>query len=241
MAEFLSANAIASVADILWDFVELKDILQFSVCSRTFAQLPVPAQNINRLIARNSKHESLGRTKIVFGHDLTTGLVRRILNRVHTTEVATISIDDRTGRIVLDIGSAFNKNDAFLASEVTPVIEPEQEGDTPQISKEIEITSYDEYDDFNPRHPAMKERKGHRRDDSLFNSDIDHVTQELGHMSKGSLGFDLSTIAAKAAQDEASNRETHTSVSVKNRILARKTQSRVGLPPTGRLNLPADS
>ena len=244
MSDFFVATTVGSVADILWDFVEVDDVLNVSVCSKAFAQLPVPAANINRLVERDAKCSTLGQMRVNFAHDITTGLVRRILNRVHTSSQVTISIDDRAGRIILDVGSAFNKNDAFLARDVTPVAENEVDTPNQQIFKEIEISSYDEYDDFNPRHPMMKDRPGHRRGDSLFNSDADFVAQELGHMNinKGSHGFDLSTIAAKAAQEGSSNRETNTSASVKNRILAKKNQGRAGLPPSGRSgNIPSDA
>jgi hypothetical protein len=238
----LIALAIASVSDILWDFVDLKDVLTVSICSRSFAQLPVPAQNLNRLVLRSPRYNLLGQMKLAFAHDLTAGLVRRVMNRFQTNVRATLIVDDRSGRIVLDIGSAFNDNDAFLAHEVTPV----QEVETPseqQFVKEIEISSYDEYDDFNPRHPAMKDR-AHRRGDSLFNSDMDFVGNEMNqrNLSRGgggSLGFDLSSIAAKATQEEASSREGRTHSSVKDRILAKKKH---GLPPSGKTNnVPADA
>jgi hypothetical protein len=239
-SEFLVNTALASVADILWDFVDLKDVLNVSVCSRQLAQLPVPAQNLNRLVDSNPKYQSVGQMKLSFAHDLTTGLVRRVMNRVQTSVQATLTIDERTGRIVLDIGSAFNNNDAFLAREVTPIGEEEDVSERTQIFKEISISSMDEYDDFNPRHPMMKDR-AHRRGDSLFNSDMDFVNNEMGqmNMNKVSHGFDLSTIAAKAAQEEASSRESRTSASVKDRILAKK--NKVGLPPSGKSNVPLDA
>jgi hypothetical protein len=241
MSEQLVTLAIGSVADLLWDYVELKDILAISVVSRSFAQLPVTSQTLNRLITRDPNCFTLGHMKLTFAHELTTGLVRRVMNRLKSTFTATIAIDDRHGRIVLDIGSAFNKNDAFLVRDVHPIGEEEGAGEasTPigeQLIKEIEISSYDEYDDFNPRHPMMKEGAAHRRGNSLFNSDIYTVTSELGVMNMnrgGSHGFDLSTIAAKAQQEESLNRESHTSASVKNRILAKKQglANKAGLPP----------
>jgi len=79
--------------------------------------------------------------------------------------------------------------------------------------------------------------------DSLFNSDLDFVGSELNqrNLSRGgggSHGFDLSTIAARATQEEASSRESRTHSSVKDRILAKKKH---GLPPSGKPNGPADS
>lgn len=42
------------------------------------------------------------------------------------------------------------------------------------IEKHLESASFDEFDDFNPRHPMPKD-KVHRRGDSYFNSDISDV------------------------------------------------------------------
>lgn len=86
-----------------------------------------------------------------------------------------VSVDSTTGRIVVDIGSAFNK-DVYLAAHVTAV--PLDDGshrnvkkkefwrllsfvdtvEAEQIQKHLEVCSYDEYDDFKPRHPLPKEK-----------------------------------------------------------------------------------
>lgn len=54
------------------------------------------------------------------------------------------------------------------------------------ILKQLEVASYDEYDDFNPRHPNPRTETGgktHRRGDSYFNSDLDieALAQEALH------------------------------------------------------------
>ena len=128
------------------------------------------------------------------------GMLRRVLHRVTTGTEAVVSVDSTTGRIVMDIGSAFSR-DVYLAAHVTAV--PYDEGtiekeyvcfievlnvcrqyvchfanllpkrykyycvlernysdeefpESEQIQKQFEICSYDEYDDFKPRHPLPK-------------------------------------------------------------------------------------
>lgn len=128
------------------------------------------------------------------------GMLWRVLHRVTTGTEAVVSVDSTTGRIVMDIGSAFSR-DVYLAAHVTAV--PYDEGtiekrmrvllkyrmcaaimyvilqiyfpkvykyycvlernysdeefpESEQIQKQFEICSYDEYDDFKPRHPLPK-------------------------------------------------------------------------------------
>ena len=53
------------------------------------------------------------------------GMLRRVLHRVTTGTEAVVSVDSTTGRIVMDIGSAFSR-DVYLAAHVTAV--PYDEG-----------------------------------------------------------------------------------------------------------------
>ena len=86
-----------------------------------------------------------------------------------------------------------------------------------QIQKQFEICSYDEYDDFKPRHPLPKVEwlspnyihitinqlpllhidlfhsvQNHRRGNSYFNSDVE------AYANDAIVGFDMSNIAAAA-------------------------------------------
>jgi len=47
------------------------------------------------------------------------------------------------------------------------------------LESRLESASFDEYDDFTPRHPVPRD-KVHRRGDSLFNSDITEVGRLVG-------------------------------------------------------------
>jgi hypothetical protein len=244
MADSVFVQLFHNAGDNIWHFLELKDILNLSVCSRSAAGLTVSADALNNIItkqkfAKETAGGKLGHLSLAFASDLSTGMVRRVMNRVCGGNTAIVTIDDRNGRITLDIGSAFHDNDAFLASEVTPVAD-DVDVESQQIFKQLEISSYDEYDDFNPRHPMPKERSTHRRGDSYFNSDIDTVVNELSNSNANSNGGDLSSIAKAAllAGDDSSTAKKQSSSSLKDRLLA-KSKTGASRPPipTGRGHL----
>lgn len=204
LEQFAQIAAIGQ--DRFWGFLELKDILNLSVCAHATAGLLVPKPTLNNLLQRHEKLRSLGPLKLAFPCDLSTGLVRRILHRLTSMSEGVILIDDRKGRIVLDIGSAYHDSEHHLAPTSSfhqgnaDEDDEDDEEDNAQIFKQLEITSFDEYDDFNPRHPLPRDR-AHRRGDSYFNSDIEMVVGELGAMTSG--GMDLAKVAKAAlAADE---------------------------------------
>mmetsp|Transcript_25887 Transcript_25887/g.35618 ORF Transcript_25887/g.35618 Transcript_25887/m.35618 type:complete len:259 (+) Transcript_25887:1669-2445(+) len=200
----------------LWSFLSLKDVLNLSISSRFGASLMIPPY-ATQAITRLSDHphlQNLGRFNIKFQSDLSIGMLRRVLNRLCTGSEAVVSVDSTTGRIVLDIGSAFNK-DVYLASQVTAFPLDEEFTESEQIQKHLEVCSYDEYDDFQPRHPLPKE-KNHRRGDSYFNSDVDMYANEA---VVGMKAFDMQNIAAAAT---ALNVEEVDANAIKNKFLSRK-------------------
>lgn len=152
----------------------------------------------------------IGRYKLSFSSNVTLGLLRRILYRVAVGSEGVLSIDMNQGRVILDIGSAF-KDNAYFTSAVplvdldtvssSIVNENGDEEDDMKIMKCLEIASYDEYDDFNPRHPHPR-TKTHRRGDSYFNSDITDIANDALAGLGGGSGFDLSAIAALALSEE---------------------------------------
>lgn len=192
------AQLAALSQDRFWGFLDLKDILNLSVCCHATAGLLVPRKTLNDLLARHSRLNSVGPLKLSFPSDMSTGLLRLVLHRLTASVEAVIMIDDRKGRIVLDIGSSLHDNEAAqaIARGAPPPNDDaeDEEDDNAQIFKQLEITSFDEYDDFNPRHPLPRDR-AHRRGDSYFNSDIEMVVGEIGAM-------DLSSVARKALTAE---------------------------------------
>ena len=184
----------------IWQFLEISDILNVSVASRDSAGLMISVGNIQRFLTTNQKVQSIGSYKLSFSSDTTLGILRRILHRViHGTE-GVLSIEGSTGRIILDIGSAFKDRDTYMASMATAV--PLDDDDEPMLSaygdepilRALEHASFDEYDDYNPRHPTMG--KPHRRGGSYFNSD---VGSDMGEVALSGLKeFDLEHLSSLA-------------------------------------------
>eukprot|EP01034_Spumella_vulgaris_P040196 gene40196-49709_t len=64
-------------------------------------------------------------------------MVRRIFNRLQTGTTASVSINNETGRVMIDIGSAFNDSEVTLASEVTTVHSPDFPLEEDDVNEEI--------------------------------------------------------------------------------------------------------
>uniref|UniRef100_A0A7S0T0H6 Uncharacterized protein n=1 Tax=Chromulina nebulosa TaxID=96789 RepID=A0A7S0T0H6_9STRA len=198
--EVISPKAKAAFiinSDKIFSYLTLQDVLNISVVSTLCASFPISAERSNHFIQNNHKISYIGQFKLVINENYSIGILRRLLHRVVAGNEAILSIDSNTGRVILDIGSAFKDKDAYLASNVTAVplsadeLLHEAFIEQHHIEKHLEISSCDEYDDFNPRFPNPRD-KSHRRGDSYFNSDIEsHASEALG-------GFDLSSIANMA-------------------------------------------
>lgn len=215
------------VSNGIWNFLTIEDVLNMSVCSRYGASVVLSPEAIQLLVNRFKNAGQLGRFHLTFAHDLTSGMLRRVMNRLCRGTEAVIGVDENTGRVIVDIGSAFNDPQTVLASEVTPMLDhvlEEEEVDSPKkleaqtIFKYLEGNSYDEYDDFNPRHPRPKGRE-HRRGDSYFNSDSDMLAGSdlLGNPSLAAAINKLGIAAnQKDTEDEPEERDAF---ALKNKFL----------------------
>lgn len=200
-----------------WDFLELKDVLNLSVASKVSEGFTLPPEKLNQTVTFTTWNP---RVTLKFPHSITTGMYRRVLHNLHHVQELTVQIDDRNGRILLDIGSALHEQE-----------EDEDDGEHQEIFKHLEHFSCDEYDDFNPRHPMPKDR-AHRRGDSYFNSDIDMVVGELGaQVNQMDLGNIARALSAPAATDAA---PAGPPKSAKDRILAKTKNNIPGRPRPNR-------
>ena len=206
-SDFFRAYAVPYLArvsrkfgDNIWQFLEIADVLNISVASRDSAGLMISLENIERFLATNVQIQSIGNYKLSFSSGTTLGILRRMLHRVIHGSQGVLSIEGTTGRIILDIGSAYKDQDTYMAAMVTAV--PLEEDDEPMIAvygdepilRALEHASFDEYDDYHPRHPQMG--KTHRRGGSYFNSD---VGSDMGEVALSGLKeFDLEHLASLA-------------------------------------------
>lgn len=218
--------------DYIWSYLTITDLLTVSTCSTFTANLTISDSTVECLLfdERYTKAKRLMRMfsdfhQLRFPAVLTTGLLRRVLNRLNTCPVAVISIDEHTGRINLDIGSAFKNNDTYLASNVSILLEDEDE-EAQQVFKHLEVMSFDEYDDFNPRHPKPRE-KVHRRGDSYFNSDIELVVNELPAAL-----LDAVVLPQLADSEQSEQLVKAKGTDLKSRLLARKKNGQSSSIPT---------
>ena len=195
-------NIAKKAGSNIFSFLTIVDTLNLSICSRVMAGITISREVVDFQLQRNPRISSLGRFTLSFQSNTTLGLFRRILYRVACGTLGVLSVDGATGRIVMDIGSAFNEDDAYLSS---PVVDDDEGSSIPEmgIQKHLEIASYDEYDDFAPRHPLPRE-KSHRRGNSLFNSDVEYAATEalLAPPIQEMEGMDLAEAAAQAVAME---------------------------------------
>ena len=190
------ANTLAACkSDRIWSFLGPEEILKLSVCSRSSAGIYISAPAIKNVLKDKPALNFIGKFEISYGSEITIGMLRRIWNRLYTGVSAVISVDNETGRVMLDIGSAFNDNNAYLASNVEPVVDEETYSE--EVFKHLNLVSFDEYDDFNPRHPKPRDMGNHRRGDSYFSSDIEMLANEP------KLKFDIQTLNVAAIGQEA--------------------------------------
>jgi len=221
----LIATALCKSGDLIWSYLTLREVLNISVCSRFSASLVISQDTVLTFLESDKRISHIGHYKLSFSSDVTLGILRRMLARVVVGTEAVLAIDSTTGRVILDIGSAFKDRDAYLAATVVPVVLMKEEGPSSedpnaQILKYLEVSSYDEYDDFAPRHPNPRE-KTHRRGDSFFNSDITDIAQEA------LASLTMSSIATMNLNLEIPPSGMHKSTSV-GRIS--RVQSRLGIP-----------
>lgn len=192
------------VGSQLWSFLNIWEILRLSATSKTVAGFIISKELIDEILRRQPTLGFIGRFGLSFGSDVSFGVFRRIMSRIMTGTQGVISIDVQSGRINMDIGPAFTELDVLLPSAL-PYDDDDSSVPDVGIQKNLEIASYDEYDDFAPRHPLPREKTGHRRGDSFFNSDVEYAANEaLALVSAAPLdatgfeGMDLASLAEQA-------------------------------------------
>ena len=156
------AIALMKNSEVILQYLELKDLLVFSTCSRFCANMFISQQCILDNLKRNEeKLASISKFKISFASELSLGLFRRLLNCIVNGKKAIISIDDETGRLQMDtLGSVKEENTPYAAR--VDEVERIRFSDVvlPGIESILSAHSVDEYDDFNPKHPTFHVNMG---------------------------------------------------------------------------------
>jgi hypothetical protein len=201
----LILTVFKKVGNKLWSFITLEEILSLSVCSKSLAGLIISKDLVEGYLRGHPRVGFLGQFALSFSTDVTFGILRRILHRLTSGTQGLLNIDVQSGRVIMDIGSAFNDQDAFLSTAIPLDDDDSSSVADAVIQKHLEIASYDEYDDFAPRHPLPRE-KTHRRGDSYFNSDVEYAASEalIAPPIAGMENMDLAEITAQAVAMELS-------------------------------------
>ena len=170
-------------ADSIWQYLDLDDLLTFSITSRFCANLFISQQLIlKNMESCERRLAGIGNFKISFASELTLGIFRRLLNRIVNGKKAVVSIDMETGRVNMDIGSAFKEEgETTIAAEIEEVDRiSKRDIKLPPIDSILEAYSIDEYDDFNPKHPIFSNlMRGRRGTTSYFSSsDFEEYAKE---------------------------------------------------------------
>ena len=176
----ITAEAFQKSGDHVFQYLSLKEALNVSACSRFTSSVNISQATAQPFLAK-SKISHIGRIAIkISAAPMTLGNFRRVLFRIIKCSEGTLCIDYTMGRVILDLGSAYKDKKAFVdANAVILVQSSEGQENSEPILKYLEVSSYDEYDDFNPRHPSPRDMlKTHRRGDSYFNSDIESIAKD---------------------------------------------------------------
>ena len=166
-------------SNIIWQYLELKDLLVFSTSSRFCANMFISQELISLNMQRNEKKlTEIGNFKLSFASELPLGIFRRLLNRIVNGRKAIVSIDVDTGRVKMDIGSAFKETEeTTIAAEIEQ--NPHNDIKLPSIDSTLEAYSIDEYDDFNPKHPIFSNPRSRSAITSYFSSsDFEEFAKE---------------------------------------------------------------
>lgn len=159
----------------IWEYCGLQGTMMFSATSRAASGISLSENTTLKLV---EDHNTASKVDVHFLdlRSCTMGTVRLALFRliVGVTDSDHFALMDTSGTVA--IGTLSEDSDSQRSDE--PVM----------IVKHLESSSFDEYDDFNPRHPDYK---SHRRGGSFFNSDISDAANQA-------IASDLSLIAKMA-------------------------------------------
>ncbi|KAJ1385643.1 hypothetical protein B484DRAFT_460021 [Ochromonadaceae sp. CCMP2298] len=197
------SSVFARAQDSIFSMLSLHDVLNLAQCSKFSHGLGISGAAVTDLLERSKRNTHIGHLRLNFSNELTTGLLSKVLYQLNVGTDAMIYVDSTSGRIMMELGSggAATETTAEVVENVE-ILTDDDSFDRGTIFKHLEDFSVDEYDDFNPRHPKLRDR-AHRRGDSYFNSDIDMVVNELHSGMRGDTPFNMSAMGAALGEDGA--------------------------------------
>lgn len=168
----LTVIVFVECGEYIWEYLGIKDTIKFSLLSRFMATIPMNSNAAFRL----------SQTRIVFvefvQESLTLGSFRHQINQRLREGLSD------SQKLIQRSEETQRNDDLIYKSKCKQFLQSferslqENSSSDEKIHRYLEMASFDEYDDFNPRHPQPKD-KTHRRGDSYFNSDIDAHAQAI--------------------------------------------------------------
>jgi hypothetical protein len=155
----------------IWEYLTLEEVLLFSSCSHLTSALSIQQSTAQLLIDQHNLAKNIDPQFLDLNH-MNLGMLRKTIHRlVDGIAEPTNSTTEYSGLI-----------------DESRAADPFDDEEPVAIEKHLESNSFDEFDDFNPRHPDYK---SHRRGGSFFNSDLSDIAAQV-------YASDLSLIAKKA-------------------------------------------
>jgi hypothetical protein len=194
-------------------FLTLEDISSFALTCKAVNCIKLNSGTVHKLVDIHPIACDVD-TQFIDFYDPTLASLRK--NLFHVIVGSPLSSEmqiDPSGRRMINRSFSLNKglsNRSLDAAEEYDKFDEEDEDEDVGgfIDKHLESASFDEYDDFNPRHPEYKANRGHRRGGSCFNSDIsdivDLVHQDDPSSAAGVTGMDNMAMLAQMALDSLS-------------------------------------
>lgn len=187
-------------------FLTLEDMSLFMLTCKSVNCIKLNSATVNKLVEIHPIACKVD-TQFIDFYDPTLASLRK--NLFHVIVGSPLSPEmqiDPGGRAALT--RDFSKKSLDGGEDYDKFDEEEEEEPGSFIDKHLESASFDEYDDFNPRHPEYRANRGHRRGGSCFNSDIsdivDVIHKDDASSSGGVKGMDSMAMMAQMAMDSLS-------------------------------------
>mmetsp|Transcript_8761 Transcript_8761/g.14909 ORF Transcript_8761/g.14909 Transcript_8761/m.14909 type:complete len:210 (+) Transcript_8761:119-748(+) len=183
-------------------FLTLEDITSFALTCKVVNCIKLDSATVHKLVEKHPIASKVDTQFIDFYDPTLASLRKNLFHVIVGSPLSTEMQIDPRGRRMIDRSFSLKSVDSSEALDKFDEEEEEEEGAF--IEKHLESASFDEYDDFNPRHPEYKANRGHRRGGSYFNSDISDIVDMIHQddpSTTGVKGMDNMAMLAQMALD----------------------------------------
>ena len=182
-------------------FLDLEDVSSFALSCKAANCLKLNSKTVHNLVAIHPVASKVDTQFIDFYDPTLASLRKNLFHVIVGTPLSSEMQIDPSGRRMIDRTFSLKSDVGSEDDDKFDLEDDDEAGGF--IEKHLESASFDEYDDFNPRHPEYKGNRGHRRGGSYFNSDISDIVDMINkdETSGGVMGMDSMAMLAQMAQD----------------------------------------